>query len=246
MRAASRAAEVLDCVFALSGASPLFLPLPIAPCSAAARVTRTTSPGFLSAAMTLRTRNARRRRGEIRTRGRTETVAALLVRRLIWTTTNERPARPGRLPPPQPARTGVLSSAQTGELLLRLKDATPHGEFTQRCAEAFSGQMQLTELQMANARDRSSKYMRLAQIGGTLLVLKGATVRGAFTQRCAEVFVEKALTECHLNAARKRAGQYMRLAQNRAAWLPHKALRPQCDADPTRRYRPATGRPSAS
>ena len=48
-------------------------------------------------------------------------------------------------------------------MLLRLNDVTAHGEFTQRCAEAFSGQMQVTDLQMANARDRASKYMRLAQ-----------------------------------------------------------------------------------
>jgi hypothetical protein len=45
----------------------------------------------------------------------------------------------------------------------RLNDVTAHGEFTHRCAEAFSGQMQVTDLQMANARDRASKYMRLAQ-----------------------------------------------------------------------------------
>jgi hypothetical protein len=56
----------------------------------------------------------------------------------------------------------VEAYAQIGDMLLRLKDVTAHGEFTQRCAEAFSGQMQVTDLQMANARDRASKYMRLA------------------------------------------------------------------------------------
>jgi hypothetical protein len=46
-------------------------------------------------------------------------------------------------------------------MLLLLKDETAHGEFTQRCAEAF-GEMANVDCHLNRARSRAGMYMRLA------------------------------------------------------------------------------------
>jgi hypothetical protein len=60
----------------------------------------------------------------------------------------------------------VEAYAAIGDMLLVLKDKTPHGEFTQRCAEAFGKKNSLSSIssdEVEAARVRAGKYMRLAQ-----------------------------------------------------------------------------------
>jgi hypothetical protein len=61
----------------------------------------------------------------------------------------------------------VEAYAEIGDMLLVLKDATPHGEFAERCAEALAVKSDsvnhILEADAVAARQRASRYMRLAQ-----------------------------------------------------------------------------------